>query len=320
MPAIPQRAALLLQFLVGDAQLFLLDLQLLALPLGFLQQLQCALAQHGGAQGHADGRLAAAQQLELALLGRRAVGETQFQHARDRALRCQAGHRKAARGAAAEGGHHVQVAGGRLAQLHAAMRGRSPHEPLPHGDLPGNLLRIGGAGRHQPQAGAFELVDRAERGAGFLGQDAQGALRQLGDRVLAHEGVGDAGVRLLEPQGALQRGASQQRAPDDDADHPAGPQAQGTVGRGHQRRDPRRRGKVAHDAQGGGRQGGPQGNVRARLVEAGPQRQKKQNPFAVAQGRDRVDRRDHQQLGNDERMDDPVAAFHLLHHPGVPRQ
>ena len=76
---VAQLRALRLQLLVGDAQLFLLRLQLFGLALGLLQQVLALAAQRAGADGDGDGFADRGQQFEIGSVGR--LQEAQFDDA-----------------------------------------------------------------------------------------------------------------------------------------------------------------------------------------------------------------------------------------------
>ncbi|MNN43327.1 hypothetical protein D3C81_1575570 [compost metagenome] len=161
-----QRAAALLQFLVGDAQLLLLDLQFLALALGLAEQVLQPAPVAGGAQRHTDRFADAVEQFHH--IGSPAPGrdEAQFDHADDLALgRQRRGHDLGGARAAQCGGHR-QIVGRQPAHGDHAVLGHGLSGQRLAGRQRGRrAVRIGQCPGGQPvQVAIHALIDHAHVG------------------------------------------------------------------------------------------------------------------------------------------------------------
>ena len=226
---VAQLRALREQFLVRDAQLLLLRLQLLGLALGFLQQVFPFTAQHAGADRDGDGLAHAGQQVEIRIEG--GVQKAQLQDAMGRFVDDQRGDQQRMRLAAAEAGADLQVI---RRQVLDAQR-------LPFDDGAAQQPVSGRHRRRQLRGGVdTDCSDPAVRATGFgdihgpglraevVHEELEHALRHARQRLLAHQRIRQACARRAHPVLFAQLDARGQRVarqhgrgPDTDEPHAA---------------------------------------------------------------------------------------------------
>ncbi len=214
-----QAAALLFQFLIGHAQLFLLGLQLLALALRFLQQHHQLCAQQRCTQRHADGLGAALQQLTIQVALRTRPGASQLDDAYHGAVTADRRQDALAHRQPPQAG--LQFKYGVVAALQVT-------DALIPRHLPGHALlqcqRRRHAGRQRQAAGqlqssAFQPVHGADVGLQLRAQAGGCRLGNLLRAEVAAQAHRYRVLGLLQPQRPHCVPACLDRAGDDQRDH-----------------------------------------------------------------------------------------------------
>jgi len=283
-----QAAALLLQFLVGHPQLFLLGLQFLALALGLFQQFDQFQTQLRGAQGHADGFHAALQQCQRALAIIACSEPAQFQHADHAPVGGDRGDEALGRRAAPQHRFDRQVRPFRVAQmaradlLHhfaqlAAVQWQLAHGRFGQGDAAG-----------QQQALALHLVQGTDLRIQMLAQHTQCQLGQPRRLQVALQADRHRVLAFLQPQHVLGVLAGADGLHHDQRGGDKAESAEAAVDDGKRGMAAGRRQVVAHHQQHARDQGQDQRHLRTALEHTQRHRQEVAQPHRVAQWREQL--------------------------------
>jgi hypothetical protein len=194
-----QRATLFFQLLVGDPQLLALNLQFFGLSLGFLQHVLQFGTIARGPQGDADGARGLLQKLDNPIVD--GMQEAQFDDGVDPVVGMGRHENQMPGLVAPQRRADGQVAVGNVANDHRlSVGGDLAQEPF----LDVEADRHVGVGRNPQGRGAIELAafaleQRARLGAEILRQEAQDAVAELLDRLVAHHRVRKADLAGLQP-------------------------------------------------------------------------------------------------------------------------
>jgi hypothetical protein len=309
-----ERAALLLQLLVGDAQLLLLRLQFLALPAGFLQQFRLVLAQQRGTQGDADDLAGLLEQGQVLPVAVGALQAAQLQRAQRHAVGDDRRQQQFGRSAATERGGYRQVVGrqgGHAAHLAELQRLAELAGVVPQ---LARLAVVEGHAAGQQQAAAFEPVQRADFGVELLAQAAHGVGGQRFGRLLAGQRAGQRVLALLQPQQALGVAARPDGHVHDEGDDPDGDGADAAVEHDDDGFAAGRRKLRAQGEQRRGEGGRGEGHRGLRLEQGQRDAEEIQAPDRVAGRDERADAEGGDEQEGDEDVDDAFAQCCLGHH------
>ena len=203
-----QDVRLLLQFFVGRAQFFLLDLQLFIELLGFAQRILKALAVHRAMHRSADGVGNQPGQFHVARLQPPEKGH--LDHARHLRIVVQRHHQHMARRGLPEARSHLEVVGRHVVQPDdAVFQCRPSHQAL--GTVEGLLDLFAARGKamggHAPeQVIAVATVKRRHRGIEVVRQEFQRAVPQPGHVRLAEHLFGQPRLAAAQPGLLLEQG------------------------------------------------------------------------------------------------------------------
>ena len=219
----PERAAVFLEFLVGNAQLLALHLQFLGLALRLLQQVLQFGAEVGGPQRDPDRARAFLQKVQRRRID--GLQEAKLDHAVDDLVRDQRRDDKVARPVLAQCRADGQVTVGHvLDQDRLAVPGHPAQKPVTQSEAVGDLAAGGDAQRRAAlEITALAREQRARLRAGIIGKEAQHAVAQLRGGLVALQDARKPDLPLLQP--VLPR-PRDRRAPRQVTDHQRQPDPQ----------------------------------------------------------------------------------------------
>ncbi|QJW99075.1 hypothetical protein FTUN_6673 [Frigoriglobus tundricola] len=193
-----ERPPLFLEFLVRDAQLLALGLELLGLPLGLFEQVLQVRAVPRGPDRDPDRLRGAVEQLRR-VRGRRSE-EPEFEHRVDSAIRSGRDDGEVPRVALTECGAHSEVIGGHVVNdERAAVLDGPADQPVVRLDALGGAAGRYAVRRDAPEPGALLSEERAGVGPEVLAQPLEYVVAEVLDSLVPRQRRPESDLPHLEP-------------------------------------------------------------------------------------------------------------------------